>query len=129
MSKATVRYAVRCQQHGMDLKSAGWKAVFVGKPASRGAMRNAGCPMCKSEKSKSSAQVNQQYSYQNGMQMKKFWNITGTNIYGATKVELKAQRDKLNHHAIGLKPDQSVKDIPSNQWPHRISKGPEHPGL
>lgn len=53
MGKATTRYAVQCNSHGMTIKNL-WKAVFVGKPTSRGGMLKNGCPICKAEKSKAS---------------------------------------------------------------------------
>jgi hypothetical protein len=60
------------------------------------------------------------------------WNITGTSIYGATKEELKPQRTKLNadngvYEKDGKREDQEVQATPSNKWPFRITKGPDHP--
>lgn len=57
--------------------------------------------------------------------MKKVYQITGTDISGATKQELKAQRNELNTKALG-RPHHEVE---ANQWPHRITKGPQHPHL
>lgn len=61
--------------------------------------------------------------------MKKFYQITGTNIFGATKEELKSQRNQLNADALKLEEGKKLSDTNSNTWPFRIAKGPEHPSL
>jgi hypothetical protein len=61
--------------------------------------------------------------------MKKFWQITGTDVFGETKEALKPKRNELNRTALNLKNDQKLEEVPSNTWPHRITKGPEHPSL
>lgn len=57
--------------------------------------------------------------------MKKVYQITGTEIFGTTKQELKPKRNELNDKALG----RSHADTVANQWPHRITKGPDHPHL
>jgi hypothetical protein len=61
------------------------------------------------------------------LKMKKFWRISQTDIVGETKEGLKPERNRLNQIALGLKADEKLSDTPSNKWPHRITKGPEHP--
>lgn len=62
----------------------------------------------------------------------RIYAIRGTDITGATKEELKAKRAELNL-AAGFPEVETKKDkevipaAPANTWPHRITKGPDHP--
>ncbi len=56
--------------------------------------------------------------------MRKNYQITGTSTYAASKQELKTERDTLNK-AAGV----DITKVPAAAWPHKITKGPEHPHI
>lgn len=58
------------------------------------------------------------------MSDRKFWTINGTNEFSQVKASLKPIRKELNR-----KTGINETEKPSNEWPHHIEKGPEHPSL
>ncbi len=60
------------------------------------------------------------------------WIIRGTDFSCKTKEALKIKRRELNE-AAGVyevdtqKDGKTIEATPSNQWPYRITKGPDHP--
>jgi hypothetical protein len=69
--------------------------------------------------------------------MKKFYQISGTDIFSDQKAPLKNKRRELNALAGTYevktsipKADKSVTEheaVPSNKWAYHITKGPDHP--
>lgn len=71
-------------------------------------------------------------SAEHNLRGKRIYAIRGTDITGESKEELKAKRAELNL-AAGFAEVETKKDkeviaaSPSNTWPYRITKGPDHP--
>lgn len=70
----------------------------------------------------------------NAVRGTRIYAIRGTDITGSSKEELKAKRAELNL-AAGFAEVETKKDkevipaAPSNTWPYRITKGPDHPHI
>ena len=73
-------------------------------------------------------------SAEHNLRGKRVYAIRGTDITGESKEELKAKRAELNLAAgfaeVETKKDkETIPAAPSNTWPYRITKGPDHPHI